>query len=72
MVVGAWWYISLWHAARTATTAMVAGLALLFQWGMDAFINALVVQQVALYLVDFWAERLFSHRAPPPAADKVA
>ena len=72
LVVGAWWYISLWNVARTATTAMVAGLALLFQWGMDAFINALVVQQVALYLVDFWAERLFSHRAPPTAADKVA
>ena len=71
LVVGAWWYISLWNAARTATTAMVAGLALLFQCGMDAFINALVIQQVALYLVDFWAERLFSHRTPPPVANKA-
>ena len=72
LVVGAWWYISLWNAARTVTTAIVAGLALRFQWGMDAFINALVIQQVALYLVDFWAEWLFSHRTPPPVANKAA
>ena len=72
LVVGAWWYISLWNAARTVTTVMLAGLALLFQWGIDAFINALVVQQVALYLVDFWAEWLFSHRALPPVANKAA
>jgi teichuronic acid exporter len=30
LVVGAWWYVPLWHAARTMTTGMVAVMALFF------------------------------------------
>jgi teichuronic acid exporter len=65
LVVGAWWYIPLWHAARTVTTGMVAGMALFYQWDMDVFIVVLVLQQSALYLIDFWAEWRFAHHQPP-------
>jgi teichuronic acid exporter len=64
LVVGAWWYIPLWHAARTVTTGMVVGMALFFQWGMDVFIAVLVIQQIALYLIDYLAEWLFAQRQP--------
>jgi teichuronic acid exporter len=65
LVVGAWWYVPLWHAARTVTTGMVAGMALFFQWDMDVFITVLVIQQTALYLIDGWAEWRFAYRQPP-------
>ena len=65
VVVGAWWYLPLWHAARTVTTCMVAGMALFFQWDIDRFITALVIQQTALYLIDCWVEWRFAHRQPP-------
>lgn len=65
LVVKAWLYIPLWHAARTATTGMVAGMALLFHWDMDIFIAILVVQQILLYLIDYLAEWRFAHRRPP-------
>jgi O-antigen/teichoic acid export membrane protein len=65
LVVGAWWYVPLWHAARTLTTGIVAGMALLYQWNMDVFISVLVIQQTALYLIDYWAEWRFAHRQPP-------
>ena len=64
VVVGVWWYLPLWHAGRTMTTVMVAAMALFFQWGMNAFITALVLQQTALYLIDAWAEWRFAHRRP--------
>jgi O-antigen/teichoic acid export membrane protein len=65
LVVGAWWYVPLWHSAKTVTTGMVAAMALFFQWNMDVFITVLVIQQIALYLIDYWAECRFAHRQPP-------
>jgi|GEM_PF-973927 len=72
LVVRAWWYVPLWHAARVLTTAMAAAMALLLGWGMATFIVALVVQQVLLYLVDFFAEWRFSRRVPPPRTADAA
>ena len=66
LVVRVCWYIPLWHAARVATTGMVAGMALLYHWDMDVFIAVLAVQQILLYLIDFLAEWRFAHRRPPP------
>ena len=65
LVVRAWWYVPLWHAARVATTVMTVGLALLCRWGIGTFIAVLVLQQVLLYLVDYFAEWRFSRRSPP-------
>lgn len=64
-VVGAWRYILLWHVARTVTTGMVVGMALYFQWDMDIFMIIFVVQQIVLFLIDFWAEWRFAHFQPP-------
>jgi teichuronic acid exporter len=70
LVVGVWWYTPLWHAVRAATTGMVVGMALLFHWDMDVFIVFFAVQQILLFLIDFFAEWRFAHRQPrqtPPA-----
>ncbi len=68
LVVRAWWYVSLWHAARVATTALTVWLALHYKWGMKGFIVALTIQQVVLYLIDYFAEWRFSRRKPTPGA----
>jgi hypothetical protein len=68
LVVRAWWYIPLWHAARAATTGMVVGLAFFYHWDMDVFIAVLAVQQILLYLIDFLAEWRFAQRRPPAGA----
>jgi teichuronic acid exporter len=70
LVVGAWWYVPLWHGARAVTTGMVAGMALFFHWNMDVFIAVLVIQQTALYLIDYWAEWRFANRQPPGTLPK--
>lgn len=64
LVVGAWWYIPTWHAARTATTGLVTGMALYFHWGVNLFLIVLTLQQIVLYLVDYWSQRSFAHRVP--------
>ena len=66
LVARAWWYVPLWHGARVVTTAMAAWLAHYCNWGVKEFIIALTVQQVLLYLVDYFAEWRFSRRKPPP------
>lgn len=67
LIVGVWWYVLLWHATRTITTGMVAVLALCFEWDMDVFITILVIQQIALYIIDYCAEWRFAHRQSPHA-----
>jgi len=70
LVVRAWFYPFLWHAGRVLTTAMVVGMALFFEWSMDVFISILVIQQTALYLIDYCAEWHFAHREPSHTARK--
>jgi O-antigen/teichoic acid export membrane protein len=64
LVVGAWRYISLWHLARTITTALVVLAAWRASWAMRDFLVALVIQQSLLYLVDLWAEWRFAGFSP--------
>jgi teichuronic acid exporter len=62
LVVGAWAYIPLWHAARVLTAGLVAWLAWRHNWSVETFVVALVLQMSSLYLVDYWAEYRFAHR----------
>jgi len=64
LVVGAWRYVSLWHLARTISTALVALAAWRAAWGMRDFLMAFVLQQSLLYLVDFCAEWRFAGFRP--------
>jgi O-antigen/teichoic acid export membrane protein len=65
LIVGAWWYAPLWHAARTATTVVVAWVTLIFQWPINSFLTCLVFQQIVLYLIDYWVQWHFARRLPP-------
>jgi O-antigen/teichoic acid export membrane protein len=64
LVVGVWRYISLWHLARTVSTALVALAAWRASWAMENFLVALVIQQSSLYLFDLWAEWRFAGFSP--------
>ncbi|GFO63837.1 oligosaccharide flippase family protein [Geomonas paludis] len=65
LVVGAWWYVPLWHAARTVTTIMVVAATALLKLDMTAFLVLFSLQQTALYLVDYWSEWKFSKLTSP-------
>jgi len=60
LVVGAWAYIPLWHAARVISTGAVAWSAWHNGWSANAFVVALVVQMSSMFLVDYWAEYRFA------------
>jgi len=64
LVVGAWWYVPLWHSARVATTGLVTILAFKLQWNMEAFLTGLTIQQATLYLIDFAVEWKFARIQP--------
>ena len=60
LVLGAWVYIPLWHAARVITTGAVAWIAWHNRWSANSFVIALVVQMSSMFLVDYWAEYRFA------------
>jgi len=64
LVVNAWLYVPIWHAARACTTALVALVAAYEGWGMELFLAALVFQQGVLYLIDYFMERHFAYVPP--------
>ena len=60
LVVGAWAYIPLWHAARVLSTGAVAWIAWRNGWSVNAFVVALVAQMSSMFLIDYWAEYRFA------------
>jgi O-antigen/teichoic acid export membrane protein len=62
LVVRAWAYIPLWHAARVLSTGAVAWVAWRKGWNVEVFVVALVAQMSILYLTDYWAEYRFAIR----------
>ena len=65
LVVGAWWYVPLWHAARTITTIAVVAVTYYLKLDISIFLFVFSIQQIALYLVDYWSEWKFSQRLSP-------
>lgn len=62
LVVQAWWYLLLWHAARALTTVAVVSMAWLWHWPPLQFLTALVVQMGAMYAIDWLAGYRFAAR----------
>jgi hypothetical protein len=60
LVVNVWWYMPIWHNARTMSTGLVAWLAWVNGWSFEVFLLMLVVQMSTLYLIDYCAEWRFS------------
>lgn len=64
LVTGRWKYQMAWHGMRAVTTLAVVGVASLLGFGFHAFLQLLVVQMSALYLVDLAMEHRFSRLQP--------
>jgi teichuronic acid exporter len=64
LVVGAWWYLLVWHTSRALTTVLVAWLAWQNNWDIFHFLIGLVVQMSLMYLVDYWMNWRFASRVP--------
>ncbi len=66
LVVGAWWYIPLWHASRTLTNGLLVLVAMSKGWRVESYLYALTALSATMYGVDYWAESIFAFRKPPP------
>jgi teichuronic acid exporter len=64
VVVDVAWYGPMWMAMRFVTAAAVVVLAMTLKWTAWTFVVALVVQNSAMYLFDYWAKWRFSNRLP--------
>jgi teichuronic acid exporter len=64
LVVGAWWYLLVWHTSRALTTVLVVWLAWQNNWDIFHFLIGLVVQMSLMYLVDYWMNWRFASRVP--------
>lgn len=69
LVVGAWWYIPLWHAARTLSNGILALVVLAKGWQIETYLYALTALRAVMYGIDYWAESRFAFRRPPPPAE---
>jgi len=65
LVVGAWWYIPLWHGARTLSNAILALVVLAKGWRVETYLYALTALRAVMYGIDYWAESRFAFRRPP-------
>ena len=65
LVVGAWWYIPLWHGARTLSNGILALVVLAKGWRVETYLYALTALRALEYGVDYWAESSFAFRRPP-------
>ncbi len=68
LVVGAWWYIPLWHGARTLSNLLLAWAVLAKCWRVESYLYALTALRAVMYGVDYWAESVFAFRRPPQSA----
>ena len=64
VIVGAWQYLPLWHAARTLATSLVILLSSLLALDIKAFLVLFVIQETMLHLIDFYFEWRFAIRKP--------
>lgn len=65
LVVGAWWYIPIWHAGRTLTNGLLALLTLARGWPIETYLYALTALRAVMYGIDYWAESRFAFMRPP-------
>lgn len=69
LVVGAWWYIPLWHGARTLSNFVLAFLVLSKGWSIETYLYALTGLRAVMYGIDYWAESRFAFRKPPSSPE---
>lgn len=62
LIVGAWWYLPVWHAVRVITVVLTTAAAWMHGWSFEAYIWALVGQHSLAYSIDLLASLHFSKR----------
>ena len=72
LIVGAWWYLSVWHTVRAALTAACLITSAVYALPIETCILMLSLQNAFAYGVDWMASWVFatrSRRANPPRVD---
>lgn len=65
LIVGAWWYLSAWHAMRAAMTAGCLFLSEVYALPLESFVLLLSLQNALAYGIDLGASFLFTKKLPP-------
>lgn len=63
IIVGAWWYLSAWHALRAALTAACLISATIYNLTLQTFIILLSLQNAFAYIIDWTMSYVFSSRS---------
>lgn len=63
IIVGAWWYLSAWHALRAAFTAACLISSAIYNLPLQTFILLLSLQNALAYGIDWAASYAFARRA---------
>jgi teichuronic acid exporter len=69
LIVGAWWYLSVWHTLRAAITAVCLITSAVYALPLETFILLLSLQSAFAYGIDWMASYVFATRsrsANPP------
>lgn len=64
LIVGANWYLPVWHGSRSLTSALVAVAAWKLNVSIDGYLWLLISQAATLYLIDYAAQWRFSGMRP--------
>jgi O-antigen/teichoic acid export membrane protein len=65
LVVGAWWYIPLWHATRMVSQAILGTYTVAHGWPVSTYLYAFTALSALMYAIDFVAETVFAFQQPP-------
>ncbi len=63
LIVGAWWYLSAWHALRAALTAACLISSAIYNLPLQTFILLLSLQNALAYGIDWATSYAFASRA---------
>lgn len=65
LIVGAWWYLTTWHALRAAMTAGCLIVTTALAWPLESFVLLLSLQNALAYCIDWVASYLFASQSHP-------
>lgn len=69
LIVGAWWYLSAWHASRAALTAICLITSAIYNVSLQTCILLISLQNALAYGVDWAASYAFARRARSATVD---
>lgn len=65
LIVGAWWYLSVWHTLRAVLTAACLVTSMVYALPLETCVLLLSLQSALVYGIDWMASWVFATRARP-------